>query len=170
MNTDLNTWSVFLRNFSIFWFLHWGTTLFNSFQNTEIRVPGAQIHHFTTLMYFCKKSKILSWDPQKNLIKISNLSNFQSHFSPNFLRWPASNLCYTCREKISESSHIFLRPVRLCFDGVLPFWKNGIPIWNTDLFRSVFLRNFFLQKFDQNLKISIKNSKSHSNLWFWHPN
>ena len=146
-------------NFWEFLSLHWGTILFNSIQNTEIRVPGAQIHYFTTLMCFCKKSKILSCDPQNFLIKISNLAIFQTHFSPNFLQWPTSNLYYTCREKISESSHIYGRLVWLCFEAVLPLWKKWIPIWNTGrYFLGIFLAKFSpkSQNFDQNLKISFK--------------
>ena len=153
-------------NFWEFLSLHWGTILFNSIQNTEIRVPGAQIHYFTTLMCFCKNQKF--WVATLKIFwSKSQISPF---FKLTFLQTFYSDLPQTYTilvEKKSANPAIFMGG---WFDSVLrqfcPFEKNE---YRSEIPVGIFWE-FFWQNFPQNLKILIKTSKSHSNFWFWDSN
>ena len=75
--------------------------------------------------------QIFDFDTQINFSKNSNLIIFGPSLSPNFVQWGTLTPLQGCREKIRDYTHIFLRSIRVSFEGLLVKKENGIPIWTT---------------------------------------
>ena len=145
-------------NFLEFYSKHW---------NKGPRGPDTSFHYSYTLS---QKIENFELRPSNFFLSKSQISPF---FKLTFLQTFYSDLPQTYTILVEKNQ--LIQPY-LLKAGLTPFWCIFAPLkkTNTDLeYRSVFLGIFLSKifpKISKFLKILIKNSKSHSNFWFWDSN